>query len=133
MKVASKTHTQNMEERVKPKSYSKERSIQTQTRNVNQEFTDGLNLPDNAHVQAKLTKKSPRVFETKVMISLWRESIFCKAIAKSPILSLSLAKRKIVRLVSDLHDRKFVTRKHMKPKFEKASLDTQITEDPGVL
>ena len=117
-----------MEESVKAKSYSKERNFQTQTRNVNQEFTDALNLPDNAHVQAKLTKKSPRVFETKVIISLWRESIFCRAIAKSPRLSLNLAKRKIVRLVSDLHDRKFVTRKHMKPKFEKASLETQVTE-----
>ncbi len=111
---------------MKTKSFSKERNFQSQVHNINQDFTDSLNLPDNARVHATLTKKSPRLFETKIGISLWRESIFCRAIAQNPLASLSLAKRKIARLVSDLHDRKFVTRKHTKAKSER-----QIIDDVG--
>ncbi len=111
---------------MKTNSFSKDRSFQTQVRNINEDFTDSLNLPDEASVHATLTKKSPRVFETKVEISLWHESIFCSAIAHNPFSSLNMARRKIIRLVSDLHDRKFVTRKHAKPKIAKLA-----TEEAG--
>lgn len=104
---------------MKSKSLSKNTKVHAQSRNMTQEFTDSLNLPETARVHASLTKKAPRIFETKIGVSLWRQSIFCRAIAESPIVSLQIARRKITRLVSDLHDRKFVTQKHLKMKAEK--------------
>ena len=112
---------------MKSKSFNKNQKAHAQVHNVNKEFTDSLNLPTDAQVKASLTKKSPRIFETKIAVSLWRQSIFCRAIAQSPVASLQMAKRKIARLVSDLHDRKFVTQKHLKPKQQK-----QVAHDSGL-
>ncbi len=99
------------------------KSIQAQLRNINEDFADSLNLPENAHVHATLVKKAARAFETKIEVSVWRNSIFCRALAETPEMSLQVAKRKIARLVSDLHDRKFVSQKHQKPKLEKQAED----------
>ena len=112
---------------MKSKSFNKNQKAHTQVRNINEEFTDSLNLPANAQVHASLTKKSPRLFETKIAVSLWRQSIFCRAIAQNPIVSLQMARRKLARLVSDLHDRKFITQKHSKPKKQK-----QVIHDIGI-
>ena len=95
------------------------KSVQAQLRNINEDFALSLNLPENAQVHATLVKKAARAFETKIEVSVWRNSIFCHAIAETPEMSLQVAKRKMTRLVSDLHDRKRVSQKHQKPKFEK--------------
>ena len=106
------------------------KKIQAQLRNINEDFAESLNLPATARVRATLVKKAARTFETKIEVAVWRNSIFCHAIAETPEMSLQMAKRKIARLVSDLHDRKFVSGKHTELKNE-TSTERRIQNDIG--
>ena len=112
----------NIQKKNAPKK-SAPKSVKAQLQNINEEFAQSLNLPENAQLNATMMKKSPREFETRIELNIWHNRIFCHSVADTPAASLQIAKRKISRLVSDLHDRKSASKKRTKLKIERRATD----------
>jgi hypothetical protein len=89
-------------------------SVKTQTKNLAEDCLDSIKhvLPATASIRAVLQRKAPRLFETKIGINIWHKYIFCKSTGLNPAVSLQNAKRKILRQIKDLRNRKFADKRH---------------------
>ncbi len=103
-------------------------NVKTQTKNLAEDCLDSIKhiLPEDASIHAVLQRKAPRLFETKIGINLWHKYIFCKSTGLNPNISLQNAKRKILRQVSDLRNRKFAQKRHLTTK--ESNLETAQDE-----
>jgi len=75
-------------------------------------------LPSSASIHAVLEKLRSSSFEAKIGIYVWQNYIFSRSRGANPVLSLESAKRKILKKVSELHDRHYGTKRRSLEKIE---------------